>query len=104
MRVRIAVCVGQSCREVERKVLEGWLALQGAEFDRFVVEICGWTLDGGSSGGGGGGGKGGGGGGGVVIIPTNKENEAKGTVVRENVQFDRKLNTFPPPSTKQHTY
>jgi translation initiation factor 3 subunit K len=76
MRVRIAVCVGQSCREVERKVLEGWLSLQGAEFERFVSEICGWTLDGSGKGG-------------MVIIPTNKENEAKGTVVRENVQFDR---------------
>lgn len=81
MRVRIAVCVGQSCREVERKVLEGWLALQGAEFERFVGEICGWKLEGGGKGG-------------VVIIPTNKENEAKGTVVRENVQFDRMCNSF----------
>lgn len=92
MRVRIAVCVGQSCREVERKVLEGWLALQGAEFERFVVEICGWSLEGGSGGKGGGGG---GGGGGVVLIPTNKENEAKGTVVRENVQFDRTFDIPP---------
>lgn len=89
MRVRIAVCVGQSCREVEKKVLEGWLALQGAEFERFVVEICGWTLEGGGSGGGKGGG------GGMVIIPTNKENEAKGTVVRENVQFDREFISLP---------
>lgn len=86
MRVRIAVCVGQSCREVERKVLEGWLALQGAEFERFVGEICEWTLEGGS-----GSGKGKGA---VVVIPTNKENEAKGTVLRENVQFDRTCDFF----------
>lgn len=72
MRVRIAATVGQSCREVERKVLEGWLRLFGEEFERFVDDICGWGIDGGN-----------------VLVPPNKENEAKGTVVRENVQFDR---------------
>lgn len=72
MRVRIAATVGQSCREVERKVLEGWLKLSGEDFERFVDDICGWGIDGGN-----------------VLVPPNKENEAKGTVVRENVQFDR---------------
>lgn len=72
MRVRIAATVGQSCREVERKVLESWLRLSGDEFERFVDDICGWGIDGGN-----------------VLVPPNKENEAKGTVVRENVQFDR---------------
>lgn len=72
MRVRIAATVGQSCREVERKVLEGWLRLSGEDFERFVDDICGWRIDGGN-----------------VLVPPNKENEAKGTVVRENVQFDR---------------
>lgn len=72
MRVRIAATVGQSCREVERKVLEGWLRLGGDDFERFVDDICGWAIDGGN-----------------VLVPPNKENEAKGTVVRENVQFDR---------------
>jgi translation initiation factor 3 subunit K len=79
MRVRIAVTVGQSCREVERSVLETWLHSKGAEFDRFVADICGWGVDNTR-----------GGPGGTVVIPVNKENEAKGTVVRENVQFDRK--------------
>lgn len=79
MRVRIAVTVGQSCREVERRVLEGWLSLTGSDFERFVLEICGWSIDNAV----------GGGKGGVVVVPVNKENEAKGTVVRENVQFDR---------------
>ena len=80
MRVRIAVTVGQSCREVDRRVLEGWLALQGHELEKFVTEICGWGIDDtvGEQGG-------------VVVIPVNKENEAKGTVVRENVKFDRKF-------------
>ena len=81
MRVRIAVTVGQSCREVERAVLESWLQLKGAEFERFISEICGWGLDPRKEGKGG-----------MVVIPVNKENEAKGTVVRENVQFERKSN------------
>lgn len=72
MRVRIAATVGQSCKEVERKVLEGWLRLSGEDFERFVDDICGWGIDGGN-----------------ILVPPNKENEAKGTVVRENVQFDR---------------
>lgn len=84
MRVRIAVTVGQSCREVERKVLEGWLSLTGSDFDRFVLDICSWKIDNTV----------GGGKGGVVVVPVNKENEAKGTVVRENVQFDREFSAF----------
>ena len=82
MRVRIAVTVGQSCREVERPVLEGWLKLKGQDFERFISDICGWGLDTISPQGARGG---------MVVIPVNKENEAKGTIVRENVQFDRKL-------------
>ena len=77
MRVRIASCVGQGCREVERGVCEGWLNLRGREFESFVGEICGWGVDGR-----------------VVIIPVNKENEAKGTVVREEVKFDREFSTL----------
>lgn len=81
MRVRIAVTVGQSCREVERRVLEGWLSLTGSDFERFVLDICSWGIDNTV----------GGGKGGVVVVPVNKENEAKGTIVRENVQFDREF-------------
>ena len=78
MRVRIAVTVGQSCRELDRTVLESWLQLRGQEFERFIIDICGWGLDETT-----------GKQGGIVTIPVNKENEAKGTVVRENVNFDR---------------
>ena len=78
MRIRIAVTIGQSCREVERGVLEGWLQLRGQDFERFITDICGWGIDSTT-----------GGKGGTVRIPVNKENEAKGTIVRENVQFDR---------------
>ena len=79
MRVRIASCVGQGCREVERGVCEGWLNLSGKDFEGFVTEICGWGVDDsdGSTA--------------VIRIPVNKENEAKGTVVREEVRFDREF-------------
>lgn len=72
MRVRIAACVGQATREVSRGLLEGWLSLSGGEFDIFVKEVCGWRVEGAK-----------------VVVPLNKENEAKGTVVRENVKFER---------------
>ena len=85
MRVRIAACVGQSFREVERAVLEGWLSISGEEFEEFIRDTCAWKLDGDT-----------------VLIPLNKENEAKGTVLTENVKFERKFH----PSTshqKAHT-
>ncbi|KAJ8610446.1 hypothetical protein MRB53_038540 [Persea americana] len=72
MKIRIAVVVSQCMQEVERRVLEQWLNLNGAKFDTFVKEICGWNVD--ES---------------MVKIPLNKENEARGTVVRENVKFDQ---------------
>lgn len=87
MRVRIAVTVGQSCREVERGVLEGWLGIGSKGFEHFVREVCGWGVDDVSVDGGGGKGK--------VVIPVNKENEARGTVVREEVRFDRMCRSFP---------
>ena len=83
MRVRIAVTVGQSCRELERGVLESWLQSHGQDFERFIIEICGWGI-----------GNIAGGRGGIVSIPVNKENEAKGTVVRENVNFEREFSYF----------
>lgn len=72
MKVRIAVVVSQCMQEVNKSVLESWLNLSGAKFDKFVQEVCGWTVEGN-----------------VVSIPLNKENEARGTVVRENVKFDQ---------------
>ncbi|KAI9797948.1 MAG: hypothetical protein M1825_005671 [Sarcosagium campestre] len=72
VRVRIAACVGQVVREIQRPLLESWLRLSGADFDRFVKESCGWLIEGD-----------------VVKVPLNKENEARGSVVRENVKFDQ---------------
>ncbi|KAF2177946.1 ARM repeat-containing protein [Zopfia rhizophila CBS 207.26] len=72
MRVRIAGTVAQAIRVVDRGILESWLNLQGKEFEHFVSSVCGWTIEGKK-----------------VTVPLNKENEAKGTVVRENVKFDQ---------------
>lgn len=72
MRVRIAVSVSQAVREMRRSVMEDYFNLNGGAFDKFVNEILGWTVEGDN-----------------VKVPLNKENEAKGTVVRENVKFDQ---------------
>nr|POF15046.1 eukaryotic translation initiation factor 3 subunit k [Quercus suber] len=73
MRVRIAVVVSQCMQEVRRDVLESWLNLSGAKFESFISEVCGWKIE--SDG--------------TVKVPLNKENEARGTVVRENVNFEQ---------------
>jgi translation initiation factor 3 subunit K len=72
MRVRIAVQLSQAVQEIEKGILESYLSLNGAPFDKFVKEVCGWEVEGST-----------------IKIPLNKENEAKGTVVRENVKFDQ---------------
>lgn len=74
MRIRQAVVISQTMQSVDRAVLESWLNLNGEAFDKFVKEVCGWTVEDST-----------------VNIPLNKENEARGTVVRENVKFDRKF-------------
>ena len=71
-------------RVVERGVLESWLNLEGEGFEHFVGEVCGWGVDDTRAKGKGA----------IVRIPVNKENEAKGTVVRENVNFDREFYVF----------
>jgi translation initiation factor 3 subunit K len=72
IRIRIALTISQSVREIERSVLESWLGMQGDAFDKFVKEVCGWDIEGT-----------------VVKVPLNKENEAKGTIVRENVKMEQ---------------
>ena len=73
MRVRIAATISQAMREVQRGILEDWLDLRGNTFEKFVGDVCGWRVASDS----------------MVKVPPNKENEAKGTIVRENVKFDR---------------
>lgn len=72
IRIRIALTISQSVREIERVVLESWLGLQGETFDKFVNGVCGWEIEGT-----------------IVKVPLNKENEAKGTIVRENVKMEQ---------------
>lgn len=72
IRIRVALTISQSVREIDRAVLESWLGLQGETFDKFVSGICGWEMEGT-----------------VVKVPLNKENEAKGTIVRENVKMEQ---------------
>ena len=72
IRIRIALTVSQSVREIDHAVLESWMGLQGAVLDKFVREVCGWDMEGST-----------------VKVPLNKENEAKGTIVRENVKMDQ---------------
>jgi translation initiation factor 3 subunit K len=72
IRIRIALTISQAVREIERPVLESWLGLQGDALEKFVREVCGWTIDGT-----------------VVKVPLNKENEAKSSVVRENVKIEQ---------------
>ena len=84
MRVRVAATVSQAVREVDRAILESWLNLSGQEFDHFVGTVCGWNVDADK-----------------VKVPMNKDNEAKGTVVRENVNFDRESIPLPLQSPQQ---
>lgn len=74
IRVRIAMATAQAAREIDRKVLEGWINLEGEDFEAFVRNVCQWSVEDGER----------------IVIPVNHDNEAKTTVTRENVKFDRK--------------
>lgn len=73
VRIRIALAVSQSVRNVSTSTLQSWFALSGDEFTNFVKEDCGWTIteDG------------------NVEVPLNSDNETKSLVVRENVKFNQ---------------
>jgi len=71
MRLRIVVAVSQAWRDIQRDVLEEWLNLGDDDFDRLMSAV-GFKIEGDT-----------------VKVPLNKENEAKGTVIRENVKFDQ---------------
>lgn len=73
IRVRIAMATAQAAREVDRKVFESWINLEGEDFEQFVRNVCQWDIDED----------------GHVAIPVNNDNEAKTTVTRETVKFDQ---------------
>jgi len=72
IRIRIALTISQAVREIEKPVLESWLGMASDSCEKFVREVCGWEITGS-----------------VIKVPLNKENEAKGTVVRENVKMEQ---------------
>ena len=78
VRIRIAVEVGKTFRQINAEVLQQWLDLSNNEaLVKFVKEVCNWEVEGA-----------------VVKVPTNKENEARSEVKSERVgieQFGRVL-------------
>jgi translation initiation factor 3 subunit K len=69
VRIRIAVEVGKTFREINVDILEQWLDVRSREvLQKFVADVCGWKVDGA-----------------VVRVPTNKENEARSEVKSERV-------------------
>ena len=78
VRIRIAVEVGKTFRQINAEILQQWLDLSNKEaLVKFVKEVCNWEVEGA-----------------VVKVPTNKENEARSEVKSERVgieQFGRVL-------------
>lgn len=74
IRIRIAVEVGKTFRQISADVLEQWLDVRSREaMEKFVVDVCGWKVDReGNS----------------VLVPANKENEVKSEVKSERVGMD----------------
>jgi translation initiation factor 3 subunit K len=72
MRDAIALQIGMIAREVSKEIAQGWLNVSAEDLPE-VVANYGWAVEGD-----------------IVKLPTNKENEAKTTVFRENVQFNRR--------------
>ena len=73
VRVRIAVEVGKTFREINADVLAQWLDLKNREaLEKFVVDVCGWEVDKSGKEV-------------VVRVPKNKENEARSEVKSERV-------------------
>lgn len=76
VRIRIAVEVGNSFREITAEVLEQWLDMRNREtLEKFVADVCGWEVVKGPQQT-------------VVKVPTNKENEARSEVKSERVGME----------------
>ncbi|KAM5352039.1 hypothetical protein ACJ41O_004762 [Fusarium nematophilum] len=78
IRHTIALLVSQAFREVKLSHLESWLGLGEDATKSFVTEVCGWTLEDDGN----------------VKVPSNPDNEAKKSEIREDVnveQFSRVL-------------
>lgn len=71
MRDAIAVQTNMIAREAKKDMVQAWLNISAEDLPAAVTRY-GWSIEGD-----------------LVKIPINKENEAKTTVFRENVQFNR---------------
>ncbi|KAF2671795.1 ARM repeat-containing protein [Microthyrium microscopicum] len=71
IRLRIILAVSQAWRDISLETLEEWLNVDGKDFEH-LMGVVGFKVEGET-----------------VKVPLNKENEAKGTVIRENVKFDQ---------------
>ncbi|RMZ89798.1 hypothetical protein DV736_g2965, partial [Chaetothyriales sp. CBS 134916] len=68
VRIRIAGEVGKTFREIDLRVLSGWLHLRSEALVKFCQTACGWRVSGQK-----------------VEIPANAENEAKSEIKGERV-------------------
>lgn len=73
IRHRIAGLVSQAFREVRVGLLEAWLGLGEEATRKFVEEVAGWAVDAD----------------GVAKVPSNPDNEAKKSEIREDVNIDQ---------------
>lgn len=72
VRVRIAVEVGKTFREISADALAQWFDLKNREaLQKFVVDVCGWEVEGT-----------------LVRVPKNRENEARSEIKSERVGMD----------------
>ncbi|KAF4126023.1 translation initiation factor 3 subunit K [Geosmithia morbida] len=74
IRHRIALLVSQAFREIKLSHLEVWLGLSSEAATKFITDVAGWSIDAAD---------------GTVKIPSNPENEAKKTEIREDVSLDQ---------------
>ncbi|EED20212.1 eukaryotic translation initiation factor 3 subunit EifCk, putative [Talaromyces stipitatus ATCC 10500] len=72
VRVRIAVEVGKTFREISADTLAQWFDLKSREaLQKFVTDVCGWVVEGD-----------------LVRVPKNRENEARSEIKSERVGMD----------------
>lgn len=73
IRHRIALLVSHAFREINVSHLESWLGLSEDATKKFVMDVCGWDVDGDGS----------------IKIPSNPDNEAQKAEIREDVNVDQ---------------
>lgn len=73
VRHRIAQLVSHAFREVKLTHLESWLGLSEDATKKFVTEVAGWSVDGEGN----------------IKVPSNPDNEAKKTEIREDVNVEQ---------------